>query len=527
MAANRIAIAFTLGVFLLNLLLGSWEAPATGDGYEEIRRLREEGAPRPQHLLLTEAWRALHRAALALEPGTPPLRTLVIVNAASGAAALGLALRMGIALGVGVRAMAVAAAALAVSWAWWLHSRDPESAMLAEALLVASAFLLVRGRVLRNRARALCAMLFTLACAMAANVLTMLPMLVLLERWRSGRRWHHPRTLLFAAALVLPFFAVAWWQYGSHRQEIGVPFRAWLTHHSSESTMGAIERGPTIAAMLRAASGLLRCFLPLEGGVPAAIKLQLTGRELAEISATSMATFCVAAAATLLLVLLFARAVLRAPWNRAAYQAFTAGFAGTALGCWIWLGSDPQFWLPMLPFLFVGAAAGWKSLEAFPSRMVAWSAAATFACLFILNARWPTPSMVDREGGPAWRAAGKFCEAVQPGDLLVAKDSPWLFHVRERCEGVHSYPLLYGSHSGHALLLDLQSSIDSALVSGSRVLVEDFCSTPHLVDLGFWENMAVAKGISREELCVQLADRYRLEPLSMKDEPPLLHLTLR
>src|SRR4030095_86865 len=98
MAANRIAIAFTFGVFLLNLLLGSWEAPATGDGYEEIRLVRGERLPRPQHLLLTPTWRVLQQAVTQLAPGTTPLRTIVVTNAACGAIALGLAVSIGASL---------------------------------------------------------------------------------------------------------------------------------------------------------------------------------------------------------------------------------------------------------------------------------------------------------------------------------------------------------------------------------------------------------------------------------------------
>src|SRR5688572_6753927 len=115
MAANRIAIVFAFGVFLLNLLLGSWDAAATGDGYEEIRLLREQQTPRPQHLLLTPTWRGLHEAMSTAVPGMTPLRTIVIANAACGAIALGLALAIATSLGIGAAAAASALAVLAVS----------------------------------------------------------------------------------------------------------------------------------------------------------------------------------------------------------------------------------------------------------------------------------------------------------------------------------------------------------------------------------------------------------------------------
>jgi MFS family permease len=527
MAANRIAIAFTFGVFLLNLLLGSWEAPATGDGYEEIRLVREGRLPRPQHLLLTPAWRALHQAVTQLAPGTTPLRTIVVANAACGAIALGLAFSIGASLGIGARALATALGGLAVSSAWWMHARDPETTMLSHALLVASVWALMQGRVLRNRGRMAAVALFTLAVSMAANLLTTMPMLVLLERWRSARPWHHPRTILFALALVLPFFGLATWCYAAHREEIAAPFFVWLTHHSSEQMMGAISKGTTPAAALRAGSGLLRTFLPLEGGVPAAAKLVLTGRSVQGLHADQITVFAIAAAMTAFVLVLFVRAALKAA-HRSVFQAFAAGFLGTAGGCWIWLGSDPQFWVPILPFAFLGAAAGWKTLQSRTSYWMAAAALASLGLLFLANVTWPTPSLVHRQGGPPWWSAGEFCKTSTPGDLLVAQDSRWSFYVAERCAGLRTYRLLYESDAtGNGLMTELEETIDATLAAGRRVVVEDLCADPGLEHLGFWENMALVKEVPREEICARLSDRYRIEELEERGQLRLLELKQR
>jgi hypothetical protein len=528
MAANRIAILFAFGVFLLNLLLGSWDAPATGDGYEEIRLFREETRPRPQHLLLTPTWRTVHRAVSAVSPDATPLRTIVIANAACSAIALGLALRIGTLLGIPAGALVGALGVLAVSWAWWMHSRDPETTMLAHALLVAGAFVLMRGRMLRNHARLLCIALFTLAAAMAANVMATMPMLVLLERWRAARPRHHPRTLLFALALVLPFFAIALAQHTSHREEIRQPYSAWIVHHSSEEMMGAIPRGVTAAGLLRAGSGFLRTFFPLEGGVPAAAKLLLTGREGGRVTSASIAAFAIAAVSALVVLMLFARAAAAAPEHRSAFQAFGVGFLGTAIGSWIWLGSDPQFWLPILPFVFIGAAAGWKTLSFQGRRWTAGIAAAAFVFFFVVNAPWPTPSLLRRDGGPSWRAAGQFCKSAHPGDLLVVQDTRWSFYAFARCPELRVVRLLYGSPAtGDALLGELESAIDETLDSGRRVWVEDLCDEPDLEHLGFWENMALVKKLPREEICARLGGRYTMVELLDRGELRLYEMKRR
>ncbi|HET9885986.1 MAG TPA: hypothetical protein VFR10_00640 [bacterium] len=508
-------------------MLGSWEAPATGDGYEEIRLVREERLPRPQHLLLTPTWRAFHGAVTQLVPQTTPLRTIVVANATCGAIALGLAFSIGASLGIGAGALLIALGALAASSAWWMHARDPETTMLSHALLVAAVFVLMQGRVLRKGARVTSVALFTLAVAMAANVLTMLPLLVLLERWRSARSWHHPRTMLFALALVLPFFGLAASRYAAHRGEIAAPFSAWLTHHSSEQMMGAVSKGTTPAAALRAGSGLLRTFLPVEGGVPAAAKLVLTGRTAPSLHGDQIVVFAIAAAMTLLTFALFFRAVLKAT-PRSVFQAFAAGFLGTALGCWVWLGSDPQFWLPILPFVFLGAAAGWKTLRGRSPYWIAAAAMVSFLLLFLANVTWPTPSVIHRQGGPPWHSAGDFCKTSAPGDLLIAQDSRWSFYVAARCAGLKTYRLLYESDAtGNGLLAELEGKIDTTLAAGRRVVIEDLCADPGLEHLGFWENMALVKRVPREEICARLGDRYRIEQLEERGEFRLLELKPR
>ena len=528
MAANRIAIVFAFGVFLLNLLLGSWDAAATGDGYEEIRLLREQQTPRPQHLLLTPTWRGLHEAMSTAVPAMTPLRTIVIANAACGAIALGLALAIATSLGIGAAAAASALAVLAVSWAWWTHSRDPETTMLSHALLVASVFVLVRGRTWSNRARVLSVTLFTLAATMAANVLTTMPMLVLLERWKSARPWNDLRTILFAVALVLPFLGVAAWQYATHGEQIGAPFSAWIRHHSSEEMMGAIPKGASAVGVLRAGSGLLRTFLPLQGGVPATAKLLLTGRQTENLDGAAIAEFAITAASALLLFVLFARAVIAANQHRPVVQAFAAGFLGTALGCWIWLGSDPQFWLPIFPFVFIGAAAGWKALRGTASRLTAAAAMAALLFFLLANSSWPTPSIVRRQGGPIWREAGEFCKTSNPGDLLILQDTIWSFYALERCRGMRGYRLLYEtSAAGDDLMAELETAIDATHDSGGRVMVEDLCAATELEHLGFWENMALVKRAPREQICARLGERYKMVEISRERKPRLLELKRR
>jgi hypothetical protein len=189
-----------------------------------------------------------------------------------------------------------------------------------------------------------------------------------------------------------------------------------------------------------------------------------------------------------------------------------AAILPTALFSAYWLGSDPQFWLPVYAFVILLAAAGSRSRAP-----VLGAIAVLVALLFATNLAYGPPSPMHPSGDARWRTASALAPTLAPRTLLLRPGvtaSPLEF-VDDVRPDVEVLDLSYSPPRelrGDAVLAWIAERIESAASSGREVWFEGIAEPIPFPLLGSWTFTAGARGISREEVQGFLSSRYAIGP---------------
>ncbi|HVP40306.1 MAG TPA: hypothetical protein VMS93_14100 [Candidatus Saccharimonadales bacterium] len=519
-----------LALFALMLALYAWTMPSrvqdNHDAVEEAHlALMHDVAPRPNHLLLTPTNQALVRLVGADRPGRGrPFLWPQLLNTLAGAAAVALLYRTLRNLGGGAGLSLAGTLLMAFSWAHWMHSRESESAMISQAFANAALWLACRPRAAPGRggaggplgpvAGALAAgAALGLSVLYAMNCVLIAPALFLaVVVWApAGAR------LRAAAALVVAAVAVALPPYVLAAARITSPltpgsFLHWVLHHPNESSLSVKDL--SLVSLMRAAAGLVNYFTGYTG-VTTALKQIVKGTGAPALTTEDWLRFGFG----LLVTLLLAVQLLRLP--RSGREASVAavcwvGFAGVAAFNVLWLGSDPQFWLPGVPFLVVqacagraaGGARGGGSERAAPRRALAWALAACAAVLFGVNFFYPVPTFAHRASGAGWRNAEVLSHIVKPGDLLLDQ-AGWGSYLRG-FGPYREFHFIFSLHAkGHYYLEGLDRAVDSVQVRGRNAYALGVFDPEIASSVGTWEQVHAFTGLSRRDVLDHLKERYR------------------
>ncbi len=491
--------------------------PASGDAMAQIAAtLTQPLELNPHHLLVTPA----DRLALAISarvgyrgPAFIPIQAL---NSLLGAAACGLFLLWLVRLGVPLPVAFAYALALAATFAHWLHSREAETGILANFFLLLTLNLAARSRSRRRIVLPAIPAALSILCAL--NCAALMPALALFNTLGTESR-ARGRTILgflVASALVtmVALVLVPWIAVGSSPQAVIEK----LTTHASTDRLP--EQGElTFANVLRAGSGLINAFTG-DTAVTTALKARLSGEAPVPVPDLDWMRFALGA----LLALVVTLPLLARPpgeKERLVWLAAWVALVPVALFNFLWLGSDPQFWLPLLPFLGTWSAVhavrstrGWRSGHpAAPGTALAVVAAAL--ALAIANAPTPVPTLLDRNGSQSWQRARLFAERVDPADVLlnVGGWGPYLQALGEARAVSLIYGLPLGKEAYHEALLD---TIDRTLETGGRVFALNVFTAADAAATSGWEEIAAISGRSREEWLEELTTRYDVQPMETR-----------
>jgi len=283
-------------------------------------------------------------------------------------------------------------------------------------------------------------------------------------------------------------------------------FAAWLGGHPDAA---GLERTPGPFTMMRAATGVARLVFPESGG-ETAVKAALTGAavELRGDAWWTLARNLVALAA------LAGGAAIGAWRGRRGREVHLILLAvlPTALFDLVWLGSDPQFWLPVYPFLLALVA---RALPCSGGRLAHVAAGAALVALYVTNVTAGAPTPLSPRGDARWRAAAEMQTSLG-GDALVVipmrSRTPLEFvpHFRRDVELLDlSYSAPAGLR-GEDFVRWLDDRIDAARHIGRRVYVEGIEDPLPPELLGSWGFVARARGVTREELRERWQGRYGL-----------------
>jgi hypothetical protein len=509
-------------VFLCYLQTSCTIVPASGDGYLEWKFLIGPAEHRPNHLELTNLFRVVSVWLGASPLHLSAVRTMAVVNALAGA--LGVALWFFVARRKGIRPMVAGLGALllAFSFAYWYHAREPETAMVAEGFFLAAIALANRASSRAGAgkvwAAAASGAAFAASCLMALNLAVFVPLLAWLVAAKGGRGERVSALFAFGAAVFLvaaPPFVSEYRQASGAAAATATPigFFTWVLHHPASDLMGSVPRGVSVLTTARALAGMGRGILLQGGDAPSQIKLWLLRRPAPAFDPISLAAFVFAGALGLLLFAI----TWRTAWRERRGDPFWGGLAiGTLCGLIAavnWLGSDPQFWLPIYPLLYWSGARATDSLVKPAGRLMAITGLATLVVLFfVANLAWPVPTPTQARGGTEWRSARRFARTLQRGDLYLSLESLWSFYVVESEPRVRPVSLLIDVPGrGRAYVDRITARIDSTLAAGGTVYAEGMGAPPSLALEGEWENIEWVHSVARDSVRGTLRDRYRLE----------------
>ncbi len=486
-----------------------------GDPYDELQFvLSGEPVLRSYHLLTTVLYRS-GAMLLSWLPGAVMLHLEVLVIAA---ALFGVWAVFRTA-GKGTEGL-LTGGILAVSYGFWLHGSTIETGMPALAALTGAVLAAVlsqreegvspgwRDSAAPGRLRASAALLFTLSVLLHVQHVVLLPaMLVLLLPGWKGRD-----ALRIAGRMLLLIILVAGGTYlaagaGVFGLTDFAAFWSWLTTHHNQESLAHLRFGPI--AVARSLSGLLRLFVDI-GGAGTAVRGMLTGEGLAAFGVQQAVRLAAAAAAVVLLGWWSWKGRNEAP--RMLTAAVVAAVSLLVFNSF-WLGSDPQFWLGLLPFLLPLSAAGMRTMR---RRWLAMASAGGLI-LLLLGANLDTrePSLLFPDGDDAHSQAELF-RTRYAGALVLTPGSRWTSALISMNADIDVRQMFKADPSVD-LIAHLDRVTDSTLRRGDAVYVEGLEHVPPEM-VGIWESVESLFGISREEYHAHLREMYRLEPVTLRGE---------
>ncbi len=468
----------------------------------------------PHHLLVTPVNRFALRSARTLGFDGPAFYLIQIMNGLAGGAACGLFFALLRRLGLsGGHALAFTLA-LALTHVTWFHSREAEVGIPANFFLVLSLSLCLPPPALRpasGLARALLlATTVSLMVLCALNAVLLVPVFAaaLLATAPKQERWRHLGAYTTAAILIGGgVYLLLPWATG-----MADPSRwfGWLTYHPARARLAELGHF-TSANAIRAASGLVNAFIG-ETAVMTAGKLFLRGEAAPPPALLDWLRFALGTilAAAVLLTL---AARPRSREESRIHLMVSMAVALIALSSVFWLGSDPQFWLPALPFLVAWCAVrlapplrrpvGGRGRGFLPAAVAA-------VLLLVTNARLPVPTHIDPSGGYDWKQSRAFAQVAAPGDLLLANDSWGRFVSVWGDYKVVSliYSLPPGREQYWGTLLP---AIDAALATEHRVFALEVFGGLTARAVGGWDEIEAISGRRRAQWLAEITARYDVQ----------------
>jgi hypothetical protein len=504
----RLPFFLFLFALLLNLFGAAYVA-TEGDASGEARLVLDpDGPARPNHLVQTQLFRAVYEWARAFGFDGPVFVPLQILNGFLGAVLAALLVAFFRSAEISSRAAAFAAVVWVLSSAPWFHSRTAETGITPLPFLVGSFLVLFRvggnARASLGRA-ALAAALFAGSVLLSLTSALLAPAFLVLLVERSSRKATIGALATFALLAGGPF-VIASAAEGVRPDG----FLGWLASHPGSTGIAA---GSPIG-FLRALTGIGRAVFPASGG-ETAFKAFLVGAEV-QSTARDWLTMTRNVAATLV----FVGTALAGAWKlrRSALgiASMLAILVTGAFNCY-WLGSDPQFWLPVVPFLLLLAARALDGILHAPRRATWVLSCVAIVILYLSNVAVGPPTLLHPSGDDRWQGAKRLAARLPHAALVLRPGvgrSPleFLEHFRPDVTVLNLSYSPPRSLTGTEALAWLDAEIEGAHAMRREVYFEGLTGPLSPALLGPWGYSANARGISRTMLRERLEATYRVIP---------------
>lgn len=501
-----------IGVALLYLLAMPVRF-VTHDAADELQFLMEgEPTYRANHLLLTPVYKL---AYWATAPALPPFIGPQLVNVLAGLLVVAAVFTMARHITNSHGWAGVLAGFVGVSHLW-VHGSTMETGAIATALLSAAVLIAWRSHDSpRVGATFTCWALACLSVLFAFNHVLLLPIFLialLTSVWPD--RGALVKHLLAAGCTTVLVVLVPLTFAGFASGATNVPeVLTWLQSHPDQTRLSDVGFGMT--GLLRSFSGFVRLWFATHSG-PTLLKAKMQGIELQDVTPLTWLSLIVGLAVAWG-ILGLCMASLRKRGSRDPWPWLSATAIGVILlfGS-IWLGSDPQFWLPALPFVALMMAVG---IQAYRERNTTFqkfgpmAGAVLCAVAAWVNAPRETPSTLFPKGGSAFQAAEQLAKSLRPADLVLTPGAGWAIYVRHYASEVNVVNLSYADFLGRdgEFLEKLVEMVKEASRTGGRVYFDGLQGPLLSSQIGYWNMVANARGVGREQLGAFLQEVAVLE----------------
>lgn len=314
--------------------------------------------------------------------------------------------------------------------------------------------------------------------------------------------------MVFLIIIVFPFYIAA----VDNGIESFSGFINWIKYHPDAIKLSHLHTFG-MEFILRPFSGLMALFVD-PGASITILKSRMLGLEISETLYSAIPrlffSLCLIATAGILVTLGLTKISSRALriWFIVSCVLFTS------FNIW-WLGSDPKFWLPLLPLFIILAGVALMSLgkNNTQTRSIQIICLITSLIMIFCNVPKEIPSILFPDGGSEMQMAREFASKIHQQSIIFTPGAGWPDFAEKIDKKSRVINLVYSDkiESGSSYLDSVDKHITAALSKGQLVYFDDLVPPLHARQNGGWLMIKSGRGISREQLLLYLQQKYKLD----------------
>gem|GEM_PF-5514861 len=511
---------FALTVLLLAAVIYMLTMPIHYVLYDPVRELgflaTDAWKIRPNHLLTTPLYSVILRLGRFVLPGLKPfiyLQCFIIATTLVGAIGI---YRLSSAYSSKRWIPRILMIQFLFSYGVLVHGRTVETDMAPLVLCIWVTIKLVatKSGSTDMRRLAIGGVLYSLSLLLSLLYILLMPafLVYLIFSFRNTGR-----TAKAILTFITPFLVIVLISYSiipalSGQISSVTEFFHWISTHPDAKLLTHFSFGAE--SMFRSASGFLSMLVNLKG-VTTWFKLLLRGEAPPDID-------------YLMIIKLFFSIGIGALLLGSSLKGTRKNIA-IGLSHWItfiivflfgsfWLGSDPQFWLPIFPFLVLTVTLGISNLTSNRAKkFTKTSLLFGLVLLPFINLPVREPSILFPKGDSLHQTALTMKNHLKPHDVVFTPGGGWVMATRKLQPDVDvillidevRLPVETSTQFSQALVNAIERNLDD----GKRVFFDGLIGRTRFNHVGPWEIVASFRGVDRSKLANLLSQYFSIDSI--------------
>ncbi len=517
-----VGIALFFIVFSLNLLSMPTIMQQNGDAVYETQ-LAAAGTldARPNHLLISPIYALWYRIVSPLSPSEKPFFVLQVLTSLFGALSCLLIYQL-VKRWTGRTDLLAPTIALLVSvcFSHWEHSRETETEIIGLCMSLLTFYLLVKAVPSDERYKSWIWTFFAgLSCSLSIlcsfNMVLFffgfsLFFLLFASHWKSAVK----PTIFFILVSCIPTLAIYILTYlslSSRGDYSG--FFGWLLTHP-EGNDGLLLSGFGASSIIRGISGISNYFSGYSP-ITTYVKSVLSGGVRPEIVFNDVLNFGLG---IFLLAALFCSILWLSFRHHRKVKKELVFFAilvsPTVIFNFLWLGSDPQFWIVVMPLCFIYLSVLSNYFNIVWQKRIAPIFLSVAFVLFFANYQMDVPTSLNPTGGRNWVRATHFSNTYCNRCTIITA-SAWTNYLNSQTADARAIEIYYGIREKNLeqYTEQLHHLIDASLRDKKEVFLSEIHEINTKYAINLWERVKQRSGFERSLLVEQINKNYDITPI--------------